>query len=82
MELMRYAVSVTNLGIMYNLETSRSSIVNTMEEAIVWFDDLVAQTLDKSSGRIYGESVTLFDEESGDVIKEHIGIYGESDSNE
>ena len=79
---MRYAVSVTNLGIMYNLETSRSSIVNTMEEAIVWFDDLVAQTLDKSSGRIYGESVTLFDEESGDVIKEHIGIYGESDSNE
>ncbi len=79
---MRYAVSVTNLGIMYNLETSRSSIVDTLDEAIVWFDDLVAQTLDKSSGRIYGESVTLFDEESGDVIKEHIGIYGESDSNE
>jgi hypothetical protein len=65
---------------MYNVETGQSSIVSTMEEAIVWFDDLVAQTLDKSSGRIYGESVTLFDEESGEVIKEHIGIYGESNT--
>jgi len=79
---MSYAISVSNLGIMYNVETGQSSIVSTMEEAIVWFDDLVAQTLDKSSGRIYGESVTLFDEESGDVIKEHIGIYGESNTDE
>lgn len=79
---MSYAISVSNLGIMYNVESGQSSIVSIMEEAIVWFDDLVAQTLDKSSGRIYGESVTLFDEESGDVIKEHIGIYGDSNSNE
>lgn len=79
---MSYAISVSNLGIMYNVETGQSSIVSTMEEAIVWFDDLVAQTLDKNSGRIYGESVTLFDEDSGDVIKEHIGIYGETDSHE
>ena len=79
---MRYAISVSNLGIMYNVNTGQSSIVSTMEEAIVWFDDLVSHTLDKSSGRIYGESVTLFDDDSGDVIKEHIGIYGENDNDE
>jgi len=79
---MRYVISVSNLGVMYSPASGTASIVDTLNEAIVWFDDLVAQTLDKSSGRIYGESVTLFDEESGDVIKEHIGIYGESDSNE